>query len=259
MPPVACGTQINCTLPCARPPPACGHPKLPHACHQDDVPCPPCTFLTDRPCACDKHLLVKNVRCSMPPDKISCGTACDRWLSCGAHRDRTTCHSGPCPPCSQRCGKPRHFCGHPHEAACHAPVACSTTAPCPAPVEVTCACGHLRQRALCGSSTARSESAATRLIPCTDACAIKKRNAALADALGISSSSDLPSTARRPAVYDQQTLDYYSSSPVSCLCHTPKRVFLADATRAIRTGVSRSKRRSALCSDPTNRHTSSSQ
>lgn len=215
MPPVACGTQINCTLPCARPAPACGHPKVPHACHEDDVSCPPCTFLSDRQCACDKHLLVRNVRCSMSADKISCGTPCGKLLSCGAHRDRTVCHAGPCPPCSQRCGKPRKFCGHPHEAACHAPSACSTAPPCPTPVDVTCACGHLRQRGLCGSCTAKPESAATRFLACTEACAVKKRNAALAEALGIS--AEAPRTGRLPAVYDEETLEYYAHSPVSPL------------------------------------------
>lgn len=60
-PPVPCGTRISCTFPCTRPPPPCGHPRSPHSCHEDPTPCPPCPFLTSKPCACGKSS-VGNVR-----------------------------------------------------------------------------------------------------------------------------------------------------------------------------------------------------
>ncbi|KAJ7820072.1 hypothetical protein B0H14DRAFT_3876391 [Mycena olivaceomarginata] len=44
-PPIPCGMRIRCTYPCPRPPPACGHPRTPHTCHEDDVGCPPLSVL----------------------------------------------------------------------------------------------------------------------------------------------------------------------------------------------------------------------
>lgn len=75
IPPIPCGTRVNCTRPCARPPPACGHSRTPHACHEDPTPCPPCPFLTQKLCACGKKS-VDNVRCSQ--EKVSCGTPCGK-------------------------------------------------------------------------------------------------------------------------------------------------------------------------------------
>lgn len=54
LPPIACGRTFDCTYPCVRPPPACGHPKVPHSCHESER-CPPCVFLTERECACGKN------------------------------------------------------------------------------------------------------------------------------------------------------------------------------------------------------------
>ncbi|VDC07404.1 unnamed protein product [Peniophora sp. CBMAI 1063] len=71
-PPIPCGTRINCTYPCTRGNPPCGHPRIPHACHEDPSPCPPCVVLTSKPCACGKQN-VANVRCSQ--EKVSCGQA----------------------------------------------------------------------------------------------------------------------------------------------------------------------------------------
>lgn len=75
-PPVACGAQIVCNFPCTRPPPACGHPKVPHNCHEEE-PCPPCVFLTDRICHCGKHV-IKNTPCSRT--RVGCGTQCGALL-----------------------------------------------------------------------------------------------------------------------------------------------------------------------------------
>lgn len=72
-PPIPCGTQINCSYPCDRPPPPCGHPKAQHSCHEDPKNCPPCAFLTSKTCGCGKKS-VDNIRCSQ--EKVSCGTSC---------------------------------------------------------------------------------------------------------------------------------------------------------------------------------------
>ena len=74
-PPIPCGTRINCQHPCARPRLPCGHPKTPHACHEDPTPCPTCPVLTEKQCACGKKM-VPNVRCSQ--EKVSCGTTCGK-------------------------------------------------------------------------------------------------------------------------------------------------------------------------------------
>ena len=72
-PPIRCGTVIDCTYPCARPAPECGHPKVPHTCHETEA-CPPCPYLTTKKCACGKNE-VKNVRCSQ--EKVTCGVICN--------------------------------------------------------------------------------------------------------------------------------------------------------------------------------------
>lgn len=67
---------------------------------------------------------------------------------------------------------------HPCTQTCHAPTACPETEPCLAPVTLTCPCGHLRSTVPCSG---------TKLVlACTGECEIKKRNARLAEALGIS-------------------------------------------------------------------------
>jgi transcriptional repressor NF-X1 len=104
MPPIPCGTRLSCTYPCTRPPPACGHGRTPHACHADDVNCPPCPFLTRKLCACGKRE-VDNVRCSQ--EKVACGTVCGKLLGCGFHRCTKLCHGDDCGPCTTTCGKPR--------------------------------------------------------------------------------------------------------------------------------------------------------
>lgn len=103
-PPVPCGTQVQCSYPCARPDPPCGHPKAPHLCHEDPTPCPPCVYLTEKLCACGKTM-VGNIRCSS--EKVSCGKPCGRPLGCGFHRCEQLCHGGACSGCTTICGKPR--------------------------------------------------------------------------------------------------------------------------------------------------------
>lgn len=76
-PPIPCGTKIFCSFSCNRPPPPCGHRKHPHLCHEDPSPCPPCSFLTSKRCACGKKM-VENVTCSR--EKVLCGTPCGKLV-----------------------------------------------------------------------------------------------------------------------------------------------------------------------------------
>ena len=97
-PPISCGTRLRCVYPCGRPARACGHPHVPHACHEGVVvagadtadeglglvegdsggsPCPPCPFLTEKVCACGKNR-VGNVRCSQ--ERVACGTVCGKCV-----------------------------------------------------------------------------------------------------------------------------------------------------------------------------------
>nr|ODN93271.1 hypothetical protein L203_00542 [Cryptococcus depauperatus CBS 7841] len=182
-PPVACGTKINCPFPCSRPSPPCGHPKVPHQCHEEDE-CPPCPYLATKPCICGKEQNVKNVRCSQ--NRVACGQACGKVLQCGFHRCQQLCHQpGECDSCNQVCGKSRTICGHPCTAICHAPAKCPESEPCQAIVTQTCTCGNLQSRTSCGASLANPKSRELEQLKCNSECAVKQRNARLADALGI--------------------------------------------------------------------------
>jgi len=194
-PPVPCGTKIECHAPCQRPPPTCGHPKPPHTCHEEPD-CPPCPYLTEKACQCDKKKLVKNVRCSQP--KISCGSMCDNLLACGAHRCSRPCHPpGQCEACDQECLKPRKYCGHGCQQKCHAPSSCRTEEPCEAMISIQCGCGRIAQQIKCASCDARPEGNQERGLKCNDDCILFQRNMAVANALQITkplSSTESPAT-----------------------------------------------------------------
>lgn len=82
-------------------------------------------------------------------------------------------------------------------------------------VDTQCACGNVRARAMCGSCTARPASSRDQVLPCTDACAVLKRNAALAEALGISTERvAATASGRREVDYDEETLDFFAHHPV---------------------------------------------
>lgn len=192
-PPIPCGTIMTCNYPCARPPPPCGHSRVPHACHEGVIvagadpsqpmetsPCPPCPFLTSKQCACGKKM-VDNVRCAQ--ERVSCGTVCGKSLACGFHHCERPCHTDDCGTCTAVCGKSRKSClpaQHPCTQTCHAPAACPETEACLALVTLTCPCGLLRSSITCSQTNSAAQ------LKCTGECAINKRNARLADALGIS-------------------------------------------------------------------------
>ncbi|KAF5324354.1 hypothetical protein D9619_011331 [Psilocybe cf. subviscida] len=79
---------------------------------------------------------------------------------------------------------------HPCTLPCHAPSACPETDPCQSLVTLTCPCGRIRQSVQCGKTlTTRGASQAQATLKCSNDCQIAKRNARLADALGINSES----------------------------------------------------------------------
>ncbi|KAK0540278.1 FKBP12-associated protein [Tilletia horrida] len=204
-PPVACGTVIRCNFPCTRPPPACGHPKVQHNCHEEEA-CPPCVFLTERLCHCGKSV-VQAVPCSRSTERIRCGVTCGSLMPCGYHRCEGHCHRAPgdCGACHQTCAKPRKLCGHPCTKPCHAPAACPDSEPCESIITIACPCGHLQQKSKCGASTS-NPAGRERALKCNDTCAIAQRNMKLADALGINYGEK-----SAPATYDVETIKFYAS------------------------------------------------
>jgi transcriptional repressor NF-X1 len=74
---------------------------------------------------------------------------------------------------------------HPCQRTCHAPSTCPETEPCESLVTLTCSCGRIRQPVLCGRIL-QSTSTSSSIPKCNNDCQIAKRNARLADALGIS-------------------------------------------------------------------------
>lgn len=78
---------------------------------------------------------------------------------------------------------------HPCTQLCHAPSSCSEVEPCMSTVTLTCPCGRIKQNSPCGRSTSNPlgrAGAVAGSIKCSNECAIAKRNARLAEALGIS-------------------------------------------------------------------------
>ena len=206
-PPVPCGTRVECTYPCPRPGPPCGHPKVPHSCHPPETPCPPCVHLTSRACACGKHIM-PSVPCSRA--QVRCGRTCGRLLACGLHRCERVCHSPEegCPPCTHKCGQPRPLCGHACPLPCHAPEPCPEKEPCTAVVVRKCACGHLEKMDVCGAVAGGGAPAASHQLECTAACRMAQRNARVASALGLAAP---PAAARTDALYSDALVRFAAS------------------------------------------------
>ncbi|PRP88058.1 NF-X1-type zinc finger protein [Planoprotostelium fungivorum] len=73
----------------------------PHGCVELCHPgaCPPCMALSPKKkCFCGK--LEYRTRCGDKETGKSCGGICNAVLSCGLHRCKEVCHSGPCQPCT---------------------------------------------------------------------------------------------------------------------------------------------------------------
>ncbi|KAI8872691.1 hypothetical protein GQ42DRAFT_119021 [Ramicandelaber brevisporus] len=226
-PPIRCGTPPpKCPHTCTRTR-TCGHvDPHPHECHSDDVACPPCPVLGQRPCMCGKTS-VRNVACHRPTP--SCGTVCGKPLSCGGHFCKRLCHSGECLDsattawggkgsavtlgrCNQICGKPRRSCSHPCDETCHVPASCSETAPCAFKVDLSCPCGRLTAKRNCGAT---ATSKPRQQIDCTQACLVAERNKRLAQALSVREDTAAVSTSAsvgsQIALYEPELIEFARS------------------------------------------------
>ena len=105
-------TAHSCGEPCSRVRPGCNHPCI-LSCHPG--PCPPCTALLPKSsCFSHPHRTEKGVmvRCGdFSAKPYSCGSRCDRLLSCGIHNCQLNCHEGPCDACDQVIGESPCHCG----------------------------------------------------------------------------------------------------------------------------------------------------
>lgn len=188
-PPQPCGTRPpECRFECTRRP-ACGHPAVPHQCHLDDVECPKCPFLVEKPCICGKKTL-KNQPCYLTESR--CGLPCGKKLKCGAHECKKLCHRpGECEDagvpgshCAQPCGKVRKSCDHTCSDTCHAPYPCKEDKPCQSKTFITCPCQNRKQEIKC-QATWNNPSPARDTLKCDDECLRLQRNRLLANALNI--------------------------------------------------------------------------
>lgn len=81
-------------------------------------------------------------------------------------------------------------------------------------IEIECLCGHLKQKVKCATTTGKEgteEGNREKKLKCTDKCLVAKRNAALAEALGI----EMRERKAREVEYLPSTLSFYSDHPVS--------------------------------------------
>lgn len=227
-PPLPCGTKPPiCRHPCNRPK-ACGHPQIPHHCHQDDEACPKCPFLVEKRCACGKKTL-KNQQCWL--QNVLCGQVCGATLSCGTHSCQRLCHKpGECEdaggkPCTQPCGKLKKVCGHPDNAPCHSPYPCKEELPCQSKIFITCPCQAQKQEAKCLASKS-SEGNNGKSLACNEECARLERNRKLAIALNIDQSSHVEGGDHIP--YSAETINMFAEHVK--WCQTQEREFRVFAT-----------------------------
>ncbi|KAI1356637.1 hypothetical protein F5Y01DRAFT_112 [Xylaria sp. FL0043] len=211
-PPQPCGTRApECRFECTRLPP-CGHPKVSHNCHLDDVPCPKCPFLVEKRCVCGKKML-KNQPCWF--DEPRCGLPCGKKLKCGTHSCNKLCHGpGACEDegipgshCQQPCGKMRN-CGHLDVEQCHAPYPCKEDKPCQATSFVTCECQRRKQEVKC-LATKTQPSPQRPLLKCDDECLRLQRIAGFASAFDIARQSHTDDH----VPYSDKTLKFYRENP----------------------------------------------
>lgn len=189
-PPQPCGTRPpECRFPCRRRQP-CGHPTVPHPCHLDDIDCPKCPSLMDKPCMCGKEIM-KNRPCWN--NEVHCGLPCGKKLKCGSHVCKKTCHKpGECEDagisgshCAQACGKIRKSCEHACAEQCHAPYPCKEDKPCQSKTFITCLCQSRKQEVRCMATMANPSSSRESSLKCDDECLRLQRNRKLAEALKI--------------------------------------------------------------------------
>ncbi|XP_058075009.1 NF-X1-type zinc finger protein NFXL2 isoform X2 [Magnolia sinica] len=85
-----CGSVFQCESPCGAML-GCGKHACGQGCHSG--PCGDCPLQGKRSCPCGKREYV-GVSCDVPVP--TCGSTCEKMLSCGLHRCPERCHRGPC-------------------------------------------------------------------------------------------------------------------------------------------------------------------
>jgi len=232
LPPYRCGTESpRCDRVCQKVMP-CGHTCSLKCSQHEDGRCGRCLEVVKR-CCVGGHGESRFVPCFIP--SISCARYCGRALSCGVHACTQQCHAldSPCPEpsvttgCGSICSLPRGPCQHPCKDLCHPGKACPDVV-CDYLVHVTCECGRQRSKKPCGRCDMLESSAQngkrnigvrsingvevlTRLV-CDDECVRIQRNAALADALDVPSTTPFngSSDSSKQAIYSSFLLDVAS-------------------------------------------------
>lgn len=98
---------------------------------------------------------------------------------------------------------------------CHAPATCSEVEPCRAMVYITCPCGRIRHPVPCGRCTPNPVGReGSQQLQCSNECQIAKRNARLAEALGIS--ADNRSDGRQQITYNDELLAFARANAKFC-------------------------------------------
>ena len=104
---------------------------------------------------------------------------------------------------------------HPCTLPCHAPASCDESEPCRSIVTIACPCGRIRQSVPCGRSTTNlSGREGTQQLKCTNECAIAKRNARLAEALGIN--PDRSESRAQQITYGEELLSFARANTKFC-------------------------------------------
>ncbi len=97
---------------------------------------------------------------------------------------------------------------HPCTRPCHAPSSCSESEPCQSLVTLTCPCGRIKQSVTCGrtSSSGSVTRSSQPTLKCTNDCLVAKRNARLAEALGIN--TEVREKAHPNSVYGDELANF---------------------------------------------------
>lgn len=103
---------------------------------------------------------------------------------------------------------------HPCTLPCHAPSTCVEAEPCRSVVNISCTCGRITQPMPCGRCTSSPNGReGSQQLKCTTECAIAKRNARLADALGISPDRQ---DSRSQVTYSEALITFARGDPSFC-------------------------------------------
>ncbi|XP_077239189.1 NF-X1-type zinc finger protein NFXL2 isoform X2 [Tasmannia lanceolata] len=148
--------EFHCERECGRML-SCGKHVCGKGCHSGI--CGECPLKGKRYCPCGK-VEHKGVSCDVAVP--TCGSTCEKMLSCGLHRCPERCHRGPCvETCrivvakSCRCGSlKKEVCGRKlrcNNHKCPSPCHRGACAPCPVMVSIACLCGETHFEVPCGT------------------------------------------------------------------------------------------------------------